>query len=190
MTHMTHAPSTHTHDTHRTPHTAHRTPHTAHRTPHTAHRTPHTTTPPHHHTTTPPHHHTTTPPHTTPPHHHTTGSFRGSDGSRGGERERERQKRKKDKQKQTQNHRTTRQCGHVRPILASSPHSRVSQCLFFSCTSASLVTVQCAHLSDHSSNVHAWLKDRLEKRHIYPHVNINPSQYVSHGSGAFDHWPC
>ena len=24
-----------------------------------------------------------------------------------------------------------------------------------------------------------WLKDRLEKRHIYPHVNINPSQYVS-----------
>ena len=74
-------------------------------------------------------------------------------------------------------------CGNVRPILASSPHSRVSQCLFFSCTSASLVTVQCAHLSDHSSNVHAWLKDRLEKRHIYPHVNINPSQYVSHGSG-------
>ena len=75
-------------------------------------------------------------------------------------------------------------CVNVRPLLASSPHSRVSQCLFFSCTSASLVTVQCAHLSNHSSNVHAWLKESLEERHICPHVNINPSQYVSHGGGA------
>ena len=64
------------------------------------------------------------------------------------------------------------------PYIPPHPH--------LSCTPlhiCSLVSSCCAHLIIPSCT-HRWLKERLEKRHIYPHVNINPSQYVSHGSGA------
>ena len=58
----------------------------------------------------------------------------------------------------------------VRPILASSPHSRISQCLFCSSTSASLVTVQCAHLTTLPTCTRGSRTESLTKC-SHPHVH-------------------